>query len=271
MFVQLIHAPETLAANVAAATKAGYRVELHCIGDAAAAAVLDALEAAEVPREARPVMTHCQVLGTDLFPRMAAAGAVANVQPSFVVTDMAWVQRRLSPALQASAYAWRSLMEYRAELGGEVCGIAVAGGSDAPVESFSPLQGMHDAMARGPRPGDAGDSGEVYRPEECLSFAEALGMYTRGAAFAACAEQHLGRLRAGAPGDLTVIALRDDDELGADAAKSGALLHARVLQAWVAGRKRFDAADAEAAGAGASSRPWAPGRNGERRPCRCCR
>jgi predicted amidohydrolase YtcJ len=33
-------------------------------------------------------MTHCQVLSPSIIARMKAIGAVANVQPSFVPTDM---------------------------------------------------------------------------------------------------------------------------------------------------------------------------------------
>ena len=55
----------------------------------------------------RPVITHCQVLGDDLIDRMVSGGVIANVQPSFVPTDMKWVQQRLSIAQQQYSYAWK--------------------------------------------------------------------------------------------------------------------------------------------------------------------
>lgn len=55
----------------------------------------------------RPVLTHCQVLSSSLIDRMASGGVVANVQPSFVPTDMRWVQQRLTPVQQRYSYAWK--------------------------------------------------------------------------------------------------------------------------------------------------------------------
>ena len=69
--------------------------------------MLDAFEAARVPPPARPVVTHCQVMGPDLMDRMAVLGVVANVQPSFVGTDCKWVQARIPAEVQASSYCWK--------------------------------------------------------------------------------------------------------------------------------------------------------------------
>ena len=47
--------------QVAAMNEAGYRLEVHVIGDRAAEATIEALEKAEVTAERRPILTHCQV------------------------------------------------------------------------------------------------------------------------------------------------------------------------------------------------------------------
>jgi predicted amidohydrolase YtcJ len=73
--------------------------------------VIDALDEAGVLASERPVLTHCQVLSSSLIDRMAAGGVVANVQPSFVPTDMRWVQQRLTPAQQQYSYAWKVLTD----------------------------------------------------------------------------------------------------------------------------------------------------------------
>ena len=52
---------ENLIDQVAEATAAGYRLEVHVIGDAAADAILTAIETANVAPEKRPILTHCQV------------------------------------------------------------------------------------------------------------------------------------------------------------------------------------------------------------------
>jgi len=54
-------AQETLTELVHEATAAGYRLEIHVIGDRATEEVLDALEAVPVAPEKRPILTHCQV------------------------------------------------------------------------------------------------------------------------------------------------------------------------------------------------------------------
>ena len=41
---------------------AGYRLEIHVIGDRAAEAALDALQFAQATPEQRHILTHCQVL-----------------------------------------------------------------------------------------------------------------------------------------------------------------------------------------------------------------
>jgi predicted amidohydrolase YtcJ len=96
-----VHEEEVLSDMMAQAYLAGYRLEVHAIGDAAAERVLNALERSELlingssdcdhltkKKHFRPILTHCQVLGADLIEKMAKLGVVANIQPSFVPTGM---------------------------------------------------------------------------------------------------------------------------------------------------------------------------------------
>lgn len=103
----LVHQEKDLEGMIINARNLGFRVEIHAIGDAAAEQVLNALDGAGVPPCERPVLTHCQVLGKDLIDRMHSGGVVANIQPSFVPTDMKWVQQRLTPSQQEYSYAWK--------------------------------------------------------------------------------------------------------------------------------------------------------------------
>lgn len=84
----LLHSSNSLTEMVRVAKDSGFRLEIHCIGDKAADQTLSALEKAGCSQLDRPVMTHCQVLNPDLIQRMKNIGAIANVQPSFVPTDM---------------------------------------------------------------------------------------------------------------------------------------------------------------------------------------
>ena len=84
----LLHSSSSLTDMVRVAKDNGFRLEIHCIGDKAAEQTLSALEEAGCSSEDRPVMTHCQVLSPGIIQRMKDVGAIANVQPSFVPTDM---------------------------------------------------------------------------------------------------------------------------------------------------------------------------------------
>ena len=134
----------SLITSILHATQQGYRLEIHAIGDAAADQVLTALEVATTQyhiRIDRPILTHCQVLGIDLIHRMQRLNVTANIQPSFVPTDMMYIQTRLIHKEQIDyAYIWYSMMY--------TYGIHTSGGSDAPVEDCSPFLGIHDAIYR---------------------------------------------------------------------------------------------------------------------------
>jgi predicted amidohydrolase YtcJ len=127
---------------------------------------------------------------------MRRLNVIPNIQPSFVPTDMRWVKDRLSAQKQHYAYAWKTLL---------LAGLVVAGGSDAPIESCSPMMGLFDSMFREAR--EAGEDGkkEIYRPEESLTFSEALWIYTVGAAVASQSETYLGKLEDGYLADFVVI------------------------------------------------------------------
>jgi len=263
----LIHTPEILKQKTSSAHKAGFQLEIHAIGDRALETVLDALEGAEVPSEARPVITHCQVLGEDLMDRMAQQGVVANIQPSFVGTDCKWVQERLPVEVQQTSYCWKSLGER---------GVVCAGGSDAPVEDCRPLGGIYDAMHRvshasKPRAGGEGEGGrkggeEVFLADERLHFGEALRLYTVGGAYACYAERKLGRITKGYQADFVVV---DRDVTGPRREDNRhPLLEAVVEQVWVGGLCRFEKKEKNEGRVLASAvvleGPFIPGKNGPR-------
>jgi hypothetical protein len=202
--------------------------------------VLNAFDAAGVLACERPVLTHCQVLDSELIERMATGGVIANVQPSFIPTDMRWVQQRLSPVQLQYSYAWKVRIMLISPTQVQTVqlprpllysllppiqtlldrGVCVAGGSDAPIETCSPLVGMFDAIHRQARSPPASveasrssdlegstacSEPDVFRPEESLSFSEALWIYTVGAAYAAGCESFLGSLEVNFAADFVVL------------------------------------------------------------------
>lgn len=187
----LIHELNELIALILKAKSRGYRVEVHAIGDEAASQVLNALEAVNIGKADRAILTHCQILGGDLVERIKSLGVICAVQPSFVPTDMSFVNERISPEQLKYSYAWKTLLTN---------GINVAGGSDAPIETCNPLQGMYDAIYRKSRTDDS-----IFRPEECLSFAEALWLYTIGASYSNQTDKISGAVKVGYIADFTLV------------------------------------------------------------------
>lgn len=194
----LLYGPEALKERVARAHGAGMQVAIHCIGDRSLQTALEAYEAAlaEVPRDARHTIVHCQVGDGELYDRMARLGVAAAVQPPFVASDQSIAPPRLGADRLDGAYPVKGLLDR---------GILTTGGSDAPVEDPAPLRGLWAAVTRQREPGDPA---EGWLPGERISFPEALDLYTRAGARLSFEEHVKGALIPGFYGDLTV--LRED-------------------------------------------------------------
>ena len=161
---------------------------LHAIGDGAVRRALDALEPARGAwRRWRPRIEHAQCVDPQDWPRFAAAGVIASMQPIHAVSDRDLADHRWA-ARTASAYAWRPLLD---------AGAVLAFGSDAPVDDASPLAGIEAATTWRRR--------AQWHPELALSRRAALSAYTRGAAYAAGMEDDLGALTRGRLCDFTVV------------------------------------------------------------------
>jgi predicted amidohydrolase YtcJ len=89
-----------LAGRVQPLAERGWRIATHAIGDRAVQVVLDAYDLAfggdlAAIAAAAPRIEHASMLSAELIARMAAAGVVACIQPSFAQTDAS----QLGPAL----------------------------------------------------------------------------------------------------------------------------------------------------------------------------
>jgi predicted amidohydrolase YtcJ len=215
---------EELLEAAAAFDADGFQLHLHAIGDGGVRLALDAVEhAASVnpPRDRRPVVTHLQLVHPDDLPRFAALGVIANMQPFWAQLDPAQTELtvpKLGAARAAAQYPIRT-----------VAGAArLSFGSDWPVDSPRPLEGVHVAVTRQTLAGVPEDG---WVPGERLDVETALAAYTEGTAYQAFAERERGTLALGKQADLVWLA-RDPTavERPADVA---------VLGTWLGGRRTF--------------------------------
>lgn len=217
--------------------------------------MINAIRTAGIKPERRPILTHCQVLGADLIESMKELGIIADIQPSFVITDASAARKRIDESLLPYSYSWKRLIDSN---------VVCAGGSDAPVETSNPFQGIYDAMFRC-APG---------AEEDCLHFAErlnfeqALLMYTKNGAFASMSENELGEIRCGFKADFVVL----QEDVTKNYEK---LVNDRLVNSvWVDGIERFNTEkddESEHAGSGLQFRNSnLGGKNGRIGFCRGC-
>lgn len=216
---------ETLRQTVAGLVTAGFQPHFHAIGDRAVRECLDALEhaaggAGRGPLAVRPILSHVQVVHPADVARFAPLGAVVSAQPLWANAED--VQTELTmPFLGPERSAWQYPF---ADLLG--VGATIAGGSDWPVSTPDPLQGIHVAVNRALH----GEDRPPFYPEQALTLAQALTAYTHGSAVANHREHESGTVVEGKLADLALI---DRDVFAHPASEIGA---ARVLQTYVSGR-----------------------------------
>jgi predicted amidohydrolase YtcJ len=189
----LLMPPEKLEATAKRAIGSGWQIAVHAIGDRANRSVLDAFAHAGVKTEHRFRLEHAQVMALGDIERLHSLGVIASMQPTHATSDMPWAEARLGRDRLAGAYALRRVVDSRAR---------TAWGSDFPIESPSPLAGLHAAVTRTDREGKP-EGG--WLPEQRLSLEEALRGFTVGAAYAAFEESWRGRAAVGQAADITVF------------------------------------------------------------------
>ncbi|WP_137145681.1 amidohydrolase [Mycolicibacterium sp. CR10] len=175
----------------------GLQIHIHAIGDAAVRQALDAIEhvvAHNGPRDRRPVIAHCQLVDEADLGRFAALGVIPNMQPLWAQLDALMTVLtvpRLGVERADKQYPIRTLERSGAPLGF---------GSDWPVSSGAPLDGIAVAVSRRTSEGDP-EGG--WTPHEILPIDDALSAYTSGVAHQAYATW--GRIAPGARADLVLL------------------------------------------------------------------
>jgi predicted amidohydrolase YtcJ len=174
----------------------GFQLHFHAIGDRAVSTALDAL--AKIPdglrAGGRHHIAHLQFVSPPDLQRFAELGVIANFQPLWACRS-AQNDQLTGPFVGNERAAWQYRIRSLLRLGSRV-----AFGSDWPVSSADPLQGMHVAVNRmlSARLGEPG-SAETTMPllaAEAIAVDAAVDAFTRGVAYVNHEDEHGRHTRA---------------------------------------------------------------------------
>ena len=172
----------------------GYQIAIHAQGDAGISDTLDAFEAVLGPQSDNPLrhrIEHGGCLYPDLLKRAAAMNIPVAIQPVFFSELGDGYVEAFGPDLAHQLYPFKSMLD---------AGLHIGGSSDCPVASLDPRLGLRDAILR------QTPSGLTLGPQQALNAEEALGIYTRGAAYLSFDEQTNGTIELGKRADFTIMA-----------------------------------------------------------------
>lgn len=212
---------------------AGFQLGFHAIGDKGVQMALDTFAEAEKAARAAGVkapdgtenyrfrVEHAQVTNPAQVARFHELKVIASMQPSHLLTDMRWAEARLGPQRAAHSYAWAEFLNHN---------VALAFGTDYPVESVNPFRGIYEAVTR-----KSEDGKQEYYPSQKLTIEQAIAAYTTGSAYAEFAEKDKGMLAPGMLADFIVL----DRDISAVAPEK--ILGTRVLRTVVGGKTVYEA------------------------------
>ncbi len=124
------------------ASRAGWQVGIHCVGDAAIDSVLDAYEAAHAAAPLtgrRWALIHMMAAQPEHFPRARALDLVITAQQPLQYTLAAGFRKYWGPERAQHIEPLRAYLE---------SGLIVGGGSDSPVTPYEPLIGIWSSVTR---------------------------------------------------------------------------------------------------------------------------
>jgi predicted amidohydrolase YtcJ len=179
-----------------------WQVQVHVVGDAAVDAIVDLVE--EVARkhpvgDLRWTMMHVFLPSAQALAKMKRLGLRATVQDHPVKLGHNMV-RYWGEARAARSIPVRTIL---------AAGIPTGGGTDAPVVDWNPFESIWWMVTRKIF---AQGGVRTLGPDEGISRAEALRLYTMGSAETCFMEDKIGSLE---PGKLADLAVLTDDLMSA--------------------------------------------------------
>ena len=200
----LVISQEDLNERVYQGYKQGLQPAIHCIGDKGFGNVITAIEYA-LKKTREEGMTereqanrlpfriiHAQMMTEEDTKRAEKLPLVLDVQPSFLLTDLHWIDERVGDRSYYS-YNWKTLIER---------GFILTGGSDCPVEIFSPWNGIFAMVTR--QDLECWPEGG-YHGEEKIDRFNAVLTFCKNVAIANGEDDLMGTIEAGKFADMVII------------------------------------------------------------------
>ncbi|MYM33866.1 amidohydrolase family protein [Duganella sp. FT94W] len=220
----LFYPDAEMRAKMNKAMKAGYQVNIHAIGDAGNHQILDAY-AQLIPQyknaALRHRIEHAQVVAPEDIPRFKQLGIIPSMQPTHATSDQNMAEQRVGHERIKGAYAWRTFLDQ---------GSKIACGSDFPIESPNPFEGLHAAVTR---QNNANVPPGGWYKNQAMTLTEAFRCFTLDAAYAANQDNVIGSLEVGKWADFIVV---DRDIFKIPPEQLG---KTQVLQTWMGGKRVY--------------------------------
>jgi len=214
---KLYQTTERFTGFIREAAASGMQTAFHAIGDRAVSQILDAYQEAGTTSSTglKHRIEHFILCREQDVKRAADMGLEVNVQPSFLAFWQTYTERLGKERLKR-ILPLREMWD---------AGMKLSAGSDAPITPINPLAGIELAVSH-------------PNPEQSLSSAEAISLFTTGAASAIGRSGELGALTPGAAADFVVL---ESDPL----ASSTDIADIAVKETWKRGKRVFLSGDAD--------------------------
>jgi predicted amidohydrolase YtcJ len=176
------------------AAEHGISSTIHGIGDRCNHVILSVIERVnkELGSRLPHRIEHLQCIREEDYQLINENNVYCAVQPVHIKADVQNIKKYWSH-VEKNVYPLKSLLE---------TGVTLGFGSDAPVETINPFEGVYAALERKYR-NDPDEEG--WQTEQCLGVMEAIRGYTIEAAKGSKSEELRGSITEGKLADLIVI------------------------------------------------------------------